>query len=363
MRYTFRVTAVVLSAALCLSSAHAMDLERQESCLALMKERVSAVGSREWGLLVDRARKYVMECESVETTKGIALALGDIALGLVRLERYADAIPVATRCIRYQPDNSLCLLNLGIALNRTKSHDKARISLQRVIDIGGYDTLTASLVDVAKQELGLVQVMSKVGASEQPEPLRAGDPESEQYVPVAIAYGVKIELPRNWMVVGPDQQQYILAKAKAALNLSGTSMKDSKRGVLLVARPVTQEKYASISITVQTTDLKYSDVAKMTTDDIQRWGEESRDALEKGLPASGSRLIQWIGHRRQEIAGKPTLIKQYKRSGDKGKNIFVAIVQFHDSPRLISVSTSAREGEESYWDPIAKHIVQSIQVN
>lgn len=156
-------------------------------------------------------------------------------------------------------------------------------------------------------------------------------------------------------------RQYVLSKAKEALKLSGLKPKDPKLGVLLIARPMTPERYASISITVQTTDLKYSDVAKMTTEDIQRWGEESRRALEKGLPASGSQLVEWIGQRRDVIGGKPSLIKQYKRSSDKGKNVFVAIAQFHNAPRLISVSVSAREGEELYWDPIAKHIVQSIR--
>lgn len=343
--------------------AHAdyTNLRLQESCLNLINERTQAIQDKNWDKLVGLARKYMTECSSIADKRDIASALLDISSGLNQLGQYEDSIPVAKRCLNISPENSYCLFFLGKAYLRTGKYAEAQLHFQRVIDIGGYDTHTALLVDSAKQDLITAKLLAQAYPTRQPDAPHLGIREAEPFVQITLPYRIKVELPHNWVIADSDQKQYVLSRTRSTLNLAGLRVKDPRRGILLIARPVQKEKYAAFTVSIQTTDLRYTDVEKMTPQDIQRWGEESRDALDKGLRASGGRLIEWIGQSRYTMAGKPVLIKKYKRDSEFGKGIFVVIAQFHDAPRLISISTSVREGEEDYWEPIVERIGDSIQ--
>lgn len=344
-------------------SAHAdyTNLRLQESCLNLIKERTQAFKDQNWDKLVGLARSYMFECDSIADRRSITLALDNISFGLNQLGQYKDSIPIAKKCLIYTPEYSSCIFNLGKAYLHTGKFVDAQLLFQQVIDIGGYDTLTAAVVENAKQELIIAKLLTLAYPARQPDAPHLGIKEAEPFVQITLPYRIKVELPHNWVIADSDQKQYVLSKTQSTLNLAGIKAKDSRRGILLIARPVQKEKYAAFTVSVQTTDLRYTDVEKMTPQDIQRWGDESRDALDKGLRASGGRLIEWIEPSRNTWAGKPVLIKKYKRDSEFGKGIFVVIAQFHDAPRLISISMSAREGEEDYWKPIMERIAASIQ--
>ncbi len=354
---------VMMCSAPLIAHADYQNLKLHEDCISTIKERTQAIKDGNWGKLVELARGYMTQCSTIADRQDITFALNDISAGLNELRQYEDAIPIAKKCLSYSPENSHCLFNLGKAYLHTGENTQAQLLFQQVIDAGGYDTLTASLVDAAKRELAIAKALAQISPVQRSEDPPLSVLEAEPFIPITLPYRIKLQLPHNWVIADADQKQYVLSKTQSAINLSGIRIKDHRYGVLLIARPAQKNKYASMTISVQTTTLRYSDVEKMSPQDIQRWGEESRDALDKGLRASGGRLVEWIGQRRDTVAGRTVLIKMYKRDSELGKNVFVSIAQLHEAPRLISISLSAREGEESYWNPVVTRIMESIQFN
>lgn len=123
-----------------------------------------ATEEKNWNLVERAARDYIGYCEQYGGRTGIVRAHRGLLLAHIAQGKYEDAIPIANRCTRLDPDDAICHALKADALLNTGQPRLAKESADRAIAIGAYDDNSAIGVRVAK---GLLpQIESALAAKE-----------------------------------------------------------------------------------------------------------------------------------------------------------------------------------------------------
>ena len=146
------------------------DAETVRFCDRNVNAETDAMHHQQWALVVSLARDYMDRCLDLlpDRNNQEALALDRISLGLVRLGKFDDAIPVSERCVTVKPDAAFCYEDLGDALWKLGRLVDARKAFERAINIGGYDSMNAVAVENAKRNLAVISKAEEARKSETP---------------------------------------------------------------------------------------------------------------------------------------------------------------------------------------------------
>jgi S1-C subfamily serine protease len=159
----------------CRDTLFAQSANDIEQCTQLIKAQNQALQNHEWQVLIDSGRAFVTYCGKVAnvllrdmpSVEGYALA--HIGIGLIELKQYDDAIPVLRRCTSLYPDVAGCHEELGEALYYSNKVEEAKQSLNRCIQIGGYDEVNAQAIKAAKRFLALIDEAELSAPAPRPE--------------------------------------------------------------------------------------------------------------------------------------------------------------------------------------------------
>jgi hypothetical protein len=327
------------------SSANAQTLMSCEAYPQFLQQSSIARQNRNWEEMVRLGRQFLDGCPNA-TPVLLMQALGNLAIGSYYEARYSEAITFADRCLEHDKTALICTAIRGLSNSQLAHYASARFDLEYVADSDpGNEKHLQPWIELARSEL------PRINAKDPAAPVR-----------ISLPSRVSLAIPRNWTVAGPDEKRYVLTRIQGTLDLAQTSIRDPSRGVLLMARSPGSEGYASVSITIQSTNLRPSDVSRMSSEDIKRWGNESKDGIEAAMRATGDVLEKWILADRDTLADHPVLVKRYIRHGDSAGPVVVGQMQFHNAPTLITISISAMERELQRWEPVAHTIVRSIRI-
>jgi len=109
-----------------------------------------------WERVIAEGRQYLGECPNSEPQTQ-AFVLKYIAEGLRNLGKQEEAIPILRRCLSIDPDDSSCWEELGIGEIGLCRFADAKEAFQKVIEIGGFTELNASIVEESKFYLSFLE--------------------------------------------------------------------------------------------------------------------------------------------------------------------------------------------------------------
>ena len=123
-----------------------------------------ATDEKNWNVVERAARDYIGYCEQYGGRTGIVRAHRALLLAHIAQGKYQDAIPIANRCTRLDPDDAICHALKADALLKTGQPRLAKESADRAIAVGAYDDNSALGVRVAR---GLLPQIESALAAQQ----------------------------------------------------------------------------------------------------------------------------------------------------------------------------------------------------
>lgn len=192
-------------------------------------------------------------------------------------------------------------------------------------------------------------------------PTRVAFSQSPTYVVVKLPKNVSIELPRNWTVLSNDQRITLDASIVARQEMAAIA--DFRHDLGFAAN-----YYDDSSTTAAMVNVRYypgqtvtqAESRTLSADDLLEADATFKTELTKGVEASGSELVEWIGTSRREIRGTDALVSEYRRRSVNG--VFrVRLVRVLDASQSFTLTVSFREDQALLLEPIAEYIVGSLK--
>jgi len=181
-----------------------------------------------------------------------------------------------------------------------------------------------------------------------------------QFAKVELPYGVSLDLPKSWWLIGPDFNAVIETSAEAALDLSGYEVSGNDVNIL-AANSMPRSTYAAVRITVITPPvLSPAEVVSLSRAEVSAVGSEAAKGLRDVLPRQNLQLLDYLGTAVEMIDSHPALVMSYRRSGPNGA-VIVHMHQIFLPERTFLMSLSYRESEAALWQAIIQKIKESVQ--
>lgn len=185
--------------------------------------------------------------------------------------------------------------------------------------------------------------------------------ENTNFKKLHLPHGVELEVPRNWRIIGGDDNTNIETAGEAALNLSGVQIPPDKKVNLFRANSMPETTYAAIAINLSGADFTTQDIRSATAKDLEELTEMMRQVMQQVLARGGGSLIDFYPIQKREINSNYALVIRYKRSGREGP-VFVSMTRLIVGKKEVSINLSYRESEQVLWRPIVEYIEKSYTV-
>jgi S1-C subfamily serine protease len=144
-------------------------LQHQLDCVQIAASGTTAWGNKQWELMVSIFRRYFTDCRDVINKDQEVRALNSLGIGLAEQGKLDDAIPILERCVALEPDSTPCFLWLGKIFAALDKTEDARKAFNHVISIGGYDQVSAGMVEAARKFLAELPPIAKPSQETNPE--------------------------------------------------------------------------------------------------------------------------------------------------------------------------------------------------
>ncbi len=153
------------------TSAQTLDVRHHDECGALFEQATNALAKANkatkseneaeaksyWERLVALDREYLCVCQDVMDRHGETSTLDHIGIGLNQLRKYGDALPILRRCTAIEPDDACCFVDMGESFEGLGQTQDAINANKQAIAIGGYNTLNALCIELAKKRLARLE--------------------------------------------------------------------------------------------------------------------------------------------------------------------------------------------------------------
>lgn len=186
---------------------------------------------------------------------------------------------------------------------------------------------------------------------------------ANNFVPIALPHGVRIELPRNWEALSKNQRITLdsavqsrneragLFDASSDLNFGANAYDDAGKTVGIM----NVRYYPDMQIS-------QADARAATQADIRDLDSSLRDSIVKGSQANGFTVLAWSGTSKQSINGSIVFVTEYKRSPIKNNNNFkVRLIRMFNGSKSFTMTVSYREDQEYLLRPICDRIITSLR--
>ncbi len=322
-----------------------------------------AIEEKKWDVVERAARDYIGYCEQYGGRAGIVRSHRGLLLAHIAQGKYEDAIPIANRCTRLDPDDAICHALKADALLKTGQPRLAKESADRAIAVGGHDDNSALGVRIARGLL--TQIDSAIAAQEnsarrQSEPKRKVEAAQGPRFGTAwftengyaiTAYHV-VEGALQISLLGPDRASYqasiVVADARNDLAiLKVNTALHRPRGLRISQRP------AALGGTAFTIGFPHPDVMgvqpKYTSGDISATSGAGDDPrfIQISAPIqagnSGGPLVGANGDVIGIVVSKLSAAKMLGATGDVTENVGYALKVGYLSVLLAELSASGTE--------------------
>lgn len=183
------------------------------------------------------------------------------------------------------------------------------------------------------------------------------------FLPIRLANGVTVELPRNWTVLSDNQRitldsyvQIIVERAKGPdlssdLNFAANYYDEHGRtaGIFNI-------RYYPGQTATQ------NESRASTATDTQELDNTLRAQILEVSQQTGMQMLSWKGTAKQSINGSIAFVTEYRRASLQGGAPFrVRLVRVLAGSRSFTVTISYREDQEFFLKPICDRVIQSIR--
>ena len=179
---------------------------------------------------------------------------------------------------------------------------------------------------------------------------------------IRLPLGIRIEVPKNWLVIDGDINTTIETGGEAIYRLTGMELPTSQKVNLFRANSSPPTTYASIAINATNSDISPAELLEADETEIRELAPLMHQMLEQGLATQNCRIIQFDSIVREIVDGHPALVISYIRSGPNGP-VVVQMTRLFVSDKEISLNLSYRLSEIQLWKPIVEYMRSTFQIN
>lgn len=188
---------------------------------------------------------------------------------------------------------------------------------------------------------------------------------ANNFVPIKLPNGVKIELPKNWEAVSNNQR--ITLDSSVQSRLQGASLPFDASSDLNFAANYYDDRGKTAGIMniryYPNLELSQADAKSAGQADIQELDNVIRDGIVKAGPTAGYSVLVWSGTNKQVINRATCFVTEYKRSPIKNNGNFkVRLIRVFNKTKSFTLTVSYREDQEYYLRPICDRIISSMRI-
>jgi len=187
-------------------------------------------------------------------------------------------------------------------------------------------------------------------------------PRDSRFTLITLPLGVRIEVPKNWHLIGDDLNTTIEAAGEAATKLAGIAMPRGQKVNLFRANSNPPTTYAGIAINASDSEMSPADVMAASDAEIAELGSVMRQMFEQAFAKQNWQLIRFDPVRREMVDGHPSLVIEYVRSGPRGA-VVVQMTRLLIGDKEISLNLSYRQSETGLWKPIVAYMRSTFRVS
>ena len=180
--------------------------------------------------------------------------------------------------------------------------------------------------------------------------------DNPHFVNVRLPYGLSVDVPQSWRVLGDEENQLIELSASAVLDLTGLTPEGDGDITLFAANSMPRSTYASIRVELlDAMDLSEAEAANLQPEDLADMNAGVLEMLNAILSAQGLALIDYYGTSLEWIQSKPCVSIRYRRSGPSGPVMTERLIVFSDESQW-GINLAYRQSETGLWLPVINRI-------
>lgn len=182
------------------------------------------------------------------------------------------------------------------------------------------------------------------------------------YVAVKLSRGVRVELPRNWMVFSENQRitldAWVSAKHRSIQGEPGTSAlgfaanyyddKGKTAGIFNV------RYYPQQTVT-------QAEARATTPDDVRELDAALQANIKPGVEGAGNSVLNWKGTKKTVINGLTFFVSEYRRTSPQNVPFRARLIRLFDGASSFTITVSYREDQHYVMSAITDHIIASIR--
>ena len=184
------------------------------------------------------------------------------------------------------------------------------------------------------------------------------------FLPIRLANGVTVELPRNWVVLSDNQLVTLDSYVEAIRTMAGAS--DPSSDLNFAANYYDEQgKTAAIFNIRYYPNQKVTQVDSRlaTAADTKEIDDALRTEMSTAMKQFGIRILSWLGTKKQSINGLTAFVTEYRRAAMReGAPFRVRLVRVLSAERSFTVTVSYREDQELFLRPICDRVIWSVRV-
>lgn len=183
------------------------------------------------------------------------------------------------------------------------------------------------------------------------------------FIPILLPNGVRIEVPRNWVVLSSNARITIDAAVQSRNEPFGVFDASSELNFAANYFDETGQTAALMNIRYYPDfDISQADVRDMRPSDIQELDDVLRQAVVSSSQINGFSILTWNGTAKRVINGNTVFVTEYKRSPTKGSSNFVLrLVRVFNGSRSFTLTVSYNDDQGYLLRPICDRVISSLR--
>ena len=186
---------------------------------------------------------------------------------------------------------------------------------------------------------------------------------ANNYVPIALPHGVRMELPRNWEAL--SQNQRVMLDSSVQARKESIGIFDASSDLNFGANFYDDANKASAIVNIRyypDMELTQADARGAKKADVQDLDEVLKTAIAQAGKVSGYSIFKWFGTSQRTINGSVAFVTEYERTPiNNNGNFRVRLIRVFNGSASFTVTVSYRASQEYLLRPICDRIISSIK--
>ena len=183
------------------------------------------------------------------------------------------------------------------------------------------------------------------------------------FVRLQFGNDVSIEVPRNWKFLDQNMREHLNTYSEAIVKFSGININQGNNQILVAANAYTTGKKPSATMRLSVRVGSFpsqSEIESADQGELRHGAELSLHLLQDSLP-DRVKSMKLLDVRREKLGGYYTIVTDKKVDYDSGESLDRLDVIYLGS-RVYKLNTSYRKSDAWLFEPMIRHIRQSLRV-